>query len=73
ALSQAGDAVAGLARLDALQAQLADYQPYWAARAELLGRCGQLAAAREACERAMALETDEAVRQFLRRRAAAWR
>ncbi len=73
ALSQAGDAAAGLARLDALQAQLADYQPYWAARAELLGRCGQLAAAREACERAMALETDEAVRQFLRRRAAAWR
>lgn len=73
ALSQAGDAAAGLARLDALQAELGEYQPYWAARAELLGHGGRHADAREACARAIALEADEAVRQFLRRRSAAWR
>jgi RNA polymerase sigma-70 factor (ECF subfamily) len=73
ALSQAGDAAAGLARLDALQAALGDYQPYWAVRAELLGRSGRHADAREAYERAISLEADEAVRQFLHGRAAAWR
>jgi RNA polymerase sigma-70 factor (ECF subfamily) len=72
ALSQAEGAAAGLARLDALHAELESYQPYWAARAELLGRCGRHAEARKACERAVELEGDEAVRQFLRRRAAAW-
>lgn len=73
ALSQAAGAEAGLARLDALHAELGSYQPYWAARAELLGRCGRHAEAHKACERAVELESDEAVRQFLRRRAAAWR
>ena len=74
ALSHTAGAAAGLAGLDALAdlAPLADYQPYWAARAELLGRCGRLAEARRACERAIELESDEAVRQFLRRRASAW-
>ena len=72
ALSHTAGAAAGLAGLDALHAQLCDYQPYWAARAELLGRCGREAQAREACERAIALESDEAVREFLRRRASTW-
>ncbi|MGM9485472.1 RNA polymerase sigma factor [Roseateles sp. NT4] len=72
ALSHTTDATAALAALDTLHAALSDYQPYWAARAELLGRCGREAQAREACGRAVALESDEAVREFLRRRAAAW-
>jgi len=74
ALSRTAGAAAGLARLEALAGHtpLAGYQPYWAARAELLGQCGRSAEAREACERAIALESDEAVRRFLRRRAAAW-
>jgi len=72
ALSRTAGAAEGLARLDRLQAELDGYQPYWAARAELLGRVSRHADARAANERAIALEGDEAVRQFLRRRAAAW-
>jgi RNA polymerase sigma-70 factor (ECF subfamily) len=72
ALSNTAGAAAGLAGLDALHAELRDYQPYWAARAELLGRCGRPDEARQACERAIALESDAAVREFLSRRAAAW-
>ena len=41
------------------------YQPYWAARAELLARSGATAAAREAYEIAIGLERDPAVRRFL--------
>jgi RNA polymerase sigma-70 factor (ECF subfamily) len=74
ALAQTRGAAAGLAELDALlnEGQLADYQPYWAARADLLARCGDFSAAKQACDRAVQLERDEAVRQFLVRRAAAW-
>jgi RNA polymerase sigma-70 factor (ECF subfamily) len=59
--------------LDALasDARLSDYQPYWAARAELLARMGARREAREAYERAIGLERDPAVRRFLQRRAAA--
>ena len=61
---------AGLAELDALDAdaRLADYQPYWAARADLLARTGQIAAAEDAYQRAIGLESDPAVRRFLERR-----
>ncbi len=72
ALSHTVGAPAALQTLDMLHAQLCDYQPYWAARAELLARCGREGQARDACERAIALESDEAVREFLRRRAATW-
>ncbi len=67
ALAEAQGPAAGLAALDALagDARLAGYQPWWAARAGLLARTGQAAAAAEAYERAMGLESDEAVRQFL--------
>ena len=63
---------AGLAALDALaaDARLADYQPYWAARADLLARTGDRAAADAAYERAIGLESDPAVRRFLERRRA---
>jgi RNA polymerase sigma-70 factor (ECF subfamily) len=64
---------AGLAVLDALvrDARLADYQPYWAARAELLARSGRSDDARAAYQRAIGLERDPAVRAFLQRQAAA--
>ena len=59
-----------LAALDELakDPRLANYQPYWAARAGLLARAGDLAAADEAYGRAIGLETDAAVRRFLQRR-----
>lgn len=59
-----------LAALDALagDARLADYQPYWAARAGLLQRLGQAEAADAAYARAIGLESDPAVRAFLQQR-----
>jgi predicted RNA polymerase sigma factor len=62
--------------LDALQeaaadARLTEYQPYWAARAELLSRTGAHSDARHAYEMAIGLERDPAVRRFLRRRQSA--
>jgi RNA polymerase sigma-70 factor, ECF subfamily len=70
AISETDSAEAGFAALDAVSvdARLADYQPYWAARAELLSRCGDAAGARQAYDRAIGLETDPAVRRFLQRR-----
>ncbi len=64
---------AGLALLDSLagDARLADYQPYWAARAGLLAQMGAKDQADAAYERASGLERDEAVRQFLQGRRAA--
>lgn len=52
-------------------ARFDDYQPYWAARAELLSRTGAHAEARHAYEVAIGLERDPAVRAFLRKRQAA--
>jgi RNA polymerase sigma-70 factor (ECF subfamily) len=64
------------AALDALQevaadARLTEYQPYWAARAELLARKGEHDEARRAYEIAIGLERDPAVRRFLQRRQSA--
>jgi predicted RNA polymerase sigma factor len=49
-------------------ARLADYQPYWAARAELLARTGAFVDANHAYDLAIGLERDPAVRRFLQRR-----
>jgi RNA polymerase sigma-70 factor, ECF subfamily len=75
ALAETGGPAAGLALLDALadDARLADYQPYWAARAGLLARNGAGQAAEQAYERAIGLEPDPAVRRFLQQRRAALR
>jgi RNA polymerase sigma-70 factor (ECF subfamily) len=64
---------AGLAALDAMQsdARMAEYQPWWAARADLLSRAGERSAAQAAYRRAIGLEPDGAVRRFLQRRLAA--
>ena len=70
ALAETRGPAAGLGALDALaaDARLAEYQPYWAARAELLARSGDAAAADAAYQRALGLETDPAVRRFLQQR-----
>ncbi len=70
AVAETRGAEAGLAVLDALQddSRLADYQPYWAARAVLLGRTGAMEAADQAYARAIGLEADPAVRRFLQQR-----
>ncbi len=49
-------------------ARLIEYQPYWAARAELLARVGRRAEAHQAYETAIVLERDPAVRRFLQKR-----
>ena len=66
-LAGARGAAEGLAALDALKddSQLAEYQPYWAARAALLARTGNAQAVTEAYQRAIGLESDPAVRRFL--------
>ena len=50
--------------------RLEKYQPYWAARAELLTRTGRHEDARHAYDVAIGLERDPAVRRFLQTRAA---
>jgi RNA polymerase sigma-70 factor, ECF subfamily len=75
ALAETRGPQAGLAALDELanDERLANYQPYWAARADLLARSGALETAQQAYERAIGLESDPAVRHFLQQRAAAAR
>lgn len=61
---------AGLTALEAAGAdqRMKSYQPYWAARANLLDRSGLHDAARDAYQLAIGLESDPAVREYLRRR-----
>jgi predicted RNA polymerase sigma factor len=51
--------------------RLGEYQPYWAARAELLAKTGAWEEARQAYGIAIGLERDPAVRRFLLRRQSA--
>lgn len=62
----------GLEVLQAVGAntRLMEYQPYWAARADLLARAGAHSEARHAYEVAIGLERDPAVRRFLQQRLA---
>lgn len=71
AIAQAHGSAPGLAALDALggEPRLQQYQPYWAARAELLARSGDAAGAAQAYQRAIGLEREPAVRRHLQRRA----
>src|SRR5205085_11092040 len=66
-LHGAGAALAVMQEL-AADARIAEYQPYWAARAQLLAKTGEPREAREAYEIAIGLERDEAVRRFLQQR-----
>lgn len=72
AVAQTRGPAAGLAALPVPDAsnRLAEYQPYWAARAELHARMGEPAAACEAYDRAIGLQADPAVRRFLQKRKA---
>ncbi len=73
AIAETDGATVALAALDeaAADARLADYQPYWAVRAELLVKTGDRIAAGEAYETAIGLERDPSVRRFLQRRQSA--
>jgi len=75
AVAETRGIAAGLAALDALadDARLAEYQPYWAARAGLLARTGAVDEADRAYELAIGLEADPAVRSFLQERRAVLR
>jgi RNA polymerase sigma-70 factor, ECF subfamily len=67
AVAELDGATAGLAALKALDATaLAGYQPYHAARADLLARAGRTAEALDAYDRAIELTANEAERAFLR-------
>jgi len=51
-------------------ARVIEYQPYWAARADLLARTGTIPEARDAYEIAIGLERDPSLRNYLERRRA---
>ena len=70
ALAEARCPSAGLEALEEIaeDPRLTQYQPYWAARADLLARTGHLGKARDAYEIAIGLERDPAVRRFLQLR-----
>ena len=70
AIAETDGPAAGLAALSVVEsdARLAQYQPYWAARAALLAAAGDIAAADAAYEQAIGLEADPAVRRFLQQR-----
>jgi RNA polymerase sigma-70 factor (ECF subfamily) len=48
--------------------KLAEYQPFWSARADLMRRAGQTEQAMKAYERALELATNPVERRFLERR-----
>jgi RNA polymerase sigma factor (sigma-70 family) len=68
ALAESGQLSRALAQVDALDDALAGYQPYHAARAELLVRTGATEAARAAYSTAIRLAASAADRAFLRAR-----
>jgi RNA polymerase sigma-70 factor (ECF subfamily) len=70
AIAELHGTTAGLAALEeaAADTRLIEYQPYWAARAELLAKSGAHGEARQAYEIAIGLERDPAVRRFLQQR-----
>jgi RNA polymerase sigma factor (sigma-70 family) len=68
ALDRAGQGPAALALLHALSGDLATYQPYHAARAEILSRHGRADESRAAYDRAIALASNPADAVFLRKR-----
>lgn len=70
AIAETRGAAAALTALDAVaeDRRLAEYQPYWAARADFLTRVGDTAAANHAYQLAIGLEADPSVRRFLQAR-----
>jgi RNA polymerase sigma-70 factor (ECF subfamily) len=72
ALAEVQGAAAGLAALDAIgeDNRIAEYQPYWAARASLLARLGDREGADNAYTLAIGLESDPVLRDFLQKQRA---
>ena len=70
AIAETRGAAAGLVTLDAVagDARLAEYQPYWAARAALLAQTGDTGGANQAYQQAIGLEADPVIRRFLQQR-----
>ena len=70
AIGETDGACAALEAMEGVAAdvRLTEYQPYWAARAELLAKTGAYGEARRAYDIAIGLERDPAVRRFLQRR-----
>ncbi len=69
AIAEADEATAGLAALDAINGDRVNgYQPYWAVRADVLGKLDRVAAARDAYTRALGLTEDGAVRAYLQKK-----
>lgn len=68
ARAEAEDPRAALVDIAALEAdkRLHSYQPFWAAKAHLLARAGEMAEAAEAFTIAIGLSTDEAVKGYLK-------
>lgn len=73
ALAEAEGPAAAIAAMNTLgeDPRLHEYQPFWAARAALLARAGHMHDADAAYERAIGLEADPAVRDFLMEKRAA--
>jgi RNA polymerase sigma-70 factor (ECF subfamily) len=58
--------MAGLAALDAIDdPAMQRFQPAWATRAHLLAEAGRAGEARSACEKAISLTTEPAIRRYL--------
>ncbi|HSC44226.1 MAG TPA: DUF6596 domain-containing protein [Candidatus Acidoferrum sp.] len=70
AVGELRGASAGLEALREVEtdARVTEYQPYWAARADLLAKAGEREEARASYEMAIGLERDAAVRRFLQER-----
>jgi RNA polymerase sigma-70 factor (ECF subfamily) len=70
ALAEVQGAAAGLAALNAISEdkRIAEYQPYWAARAALLTRLGDREGADNAYALAIGLESDPVLRNFLQKK-----
>jgi RNA polymerase sigma-70 factor (ECF subfamily) len=70
AIAEVDGPAAGMRALNEVSAdpRMSAYQPYWAARANLLARTGARDEARRAYEIAMGLERDPAVREYLQAR-----
>lgn len=73
AIAEVNGAAVALEALEqiATDSRLNEYQPYWAARAELLTRTGATSEACRSYEIAIGLERDAAVRRFLQQRQSA--
>jgi len=66
ALARVHGTDAGLDAIDAIPADVVrSYQPWWALRLHLLRQCGRFEEAEAACERAIGLTSDPALRAYL--------